>query len=44
MWPYQNITRRQLEEAMDRVEALLLRLGAEPTRLGSPHPVAAYCP
>lgn len=29
---------------MDRVEALLLRLGAEPTRLGSPHPVAAYGP
>ena len=42
MWPYRDVTRRQLEEAKDRVEVLLLRLGAEPTRLGEPHSVASY--
>lgn len=42
MWPYRDVTRRQLEEAKDRVEELLLRLGAEPTRLGEPHSVASY--
>lgn len=31
MWPYQNVTRRQLEEKKDAVEAMLRDLGAVPT-------------
>lgn len=44
MWPYQNVTRRQLEEKKDLVERLLTRLGAVPTHLGQPHPVSTYGP
>lgn len=40
MWPYRELTRRQLEEKKDRVEALLQKLGAVPTGLGQPHPVS----
>ena len=42
MWPYQSVTRQQLEEKKDRVERLLQKLGAVPTGLGQPHPVSSY--
>lgn len=42
MWPYQSVTRQQLEEKKDLVERLLQKLGAVPTGLGQPHPVSSY--
>ena len=44
MWPYQSVTRQQLEEKKDLVERLLQKLGAVPTGLGLPHPVSGYGP
>ena len=44
MWPYPDVTRRQLEEKKDRVEVLLQALGAVPTGLGKPHSVSGYGP
>lgn len=44
MWPYQSVTRQQLEEKKDRVEVLLQALGAVPTGLGKPHSVSGYGP
>ena len=41
MWPYQSVTRQQLEEKKDLVERLLQKLGAVPTGLGLPHPVSS---
>ena len=42
MWPYQTVTRQQLEKKKDLVERLLMRLGAIPADLGTPHPVSSY--
>ena len=42
MWPYQTVTRQQLEKKKDLVERLLMRLGAVPADLETPHPVSSY--